>query len=175
MVEEEAVAELRPQLVAHPVGQPAAQPAQVARVTAERALEPLANGADLAFIDGIKTRNDIEKAVKELNGPLSVNLMDAISGMKTELVPIPELAKMGVGRVSIPVASCMVAHKALTDFFKALKASPTGTLPGQTQWVSSFEEFTDFVGLKEYRRLEDQHLPKQRLEDKYKGAAKIVG
>ncbi|MCK7490076.1 MAG: hypothetical protein MZU79_07530 [Anaerotruncus sp.] len=44
---------------------------------------------------------------------------------------------MGVGRVSIPVASIMVAHKALTDFFAALKASPTGTLPGQTQWVSS--------------------------------------
>ncbi len=46
-------------------------------------------------------------------GPLSVNLMDAISGMKTELIPIPELAAMGVGRVSIPVASIMVAHKAL--------------------------------------------------------------
>jgi 2-methylisocitrate lyase-like PEP mutase family enzyme len=135
----------------------------------------LANGADLAFIDGIKTRTDIEQAVKALNGPLSVNLMDAISGMKTELVPIPELARLGVGRVSIPVASCMVAHKALTDFFKALKASPTGTLPGQTQWVSSFEEFTDFVGLKEYKKLEDHYLPKQRLEDKYKGAAKIVG
>lgn len=135
----------------------------------------LANGADLAFIDGIKTKADIAKAVQALQGPLSVNLMDAISGMKTELVPIPELAKMGVGRVSIPVASCMVAHKALTDFFKALKASPTGTLPGQTQWVSSFEQFTDFVGLKEYKKLEDQYLPKQRIEEKYKGAAKIVG
>jgi methylisocitrate lyase len=131
-------------------------------------------GADLAFIDGIKTKTDIQKAVKALKGPLSVNLMDAISGMKTELVPIPDLAKMGVGRVSIPVASCMVAHKALTDFFKALKASPTGTLPGQTQWVSSFEQFTDFVGLKDYKKLEDKYLPKQRLEEKYKGTAKIV-
>jgi 2-methylisocitrate lyase-like PEP mutase family enzyme len=135
----------------------------------------LENGADLAFIDGIKTRADIENAVYRLEGPLSVNLMDAISGMKTELVPIPDLAKIGVGRVSIPVASIMVAHKALTDFFKALKASPTGTLPGQTQWVSSFEDFTDFVGLKEYKKLEDQYLPQQRLEDKYKGTEKIVG
>jgi methylisocitrate lyase len=132
-------------------------------------------GADLAFIDGIKTKADIEKAVKTLKGPLSVNLMDAISGMKTELVPIPELAKMGVGRVSIPVASCMVAHKALTSFFEALKSSPTGILPGQTQWASSFEEFTDFVGLKDYRKLEDKYLPKQRLEGKYKGTIKIVG
>ncbi|MGA2362081.1 MAG: isocitrate lyase/PEP mutase family protein [Candidatus Aminicenantales bacterium] len=132
-------------------------------------------GADVAFIDGIRSRADIEIAVKSIKGPLSVNLMDAITGMKTELIPIPELAKMGVGRVSIPVASIMVAHKALLNFFKALKASPTGTLPGQTQWVSSFEEYTDFVGLKEYRALENEFLPKERIEDKYKGQSKIVG
>jgi len=132
-------------------------------------------GADLAFIDGIKTKADIQRALKRLEGPLSVNLMDAISGMKTELVPIPELAKMGVGRVSIPVASIMVAHKALVEFFAALKKSPTGILAGQTQWVSSFEQYTDFVGLKEYRKLEEDYLPKERMETKYKGTAKIVG
>jgi methylisocitrate lyase len=132
-------------------------------------------GADLAFIDGIRTRADIEKAVASLRGPLSVNLMDAISGMTTELVPIPELARMGVGRVSIPVASVMVTHKALVNFFTALKASPTGILPGQTQWVSSFEEYTDLAGLKQYRAMEDEYLPKERLEAKYHGAGKIVG
>jgi methylisocitrate lyase len=131
--------------------------------------------ADLAFIDGIKTKADIQKAVKEVKGPLSVNLMDAISGMKTELIPIPELAKMRVGRVSIPVASIMVAHKALLNFFTALKSSPSGILPGQTQWVSSFEDFTDFVGLKEYRSMENEFLPKNILDEKYQGMKKIVG
>ena len=132
-------------------------------------------GADLAFIDGIKTKADIQRAVKELKGPLSVNLMDAISGMKTELIPIPELARMRVGRVSIPVASIMVAHKALMNFFTALNNSPAGILPGQTQWVSSFEDYTDFVGLKEYRSMENEFLPKSRLDDKYLGVKKIVG
>lgn len=131
-------------------------------------------GADLAFIDGIKTRADVEKAVKGVKGPLSVNLMDAISGMKTELIPIPELAKMKVGRVSIPVASIMVVHKAMMNFFTALKASPTGTLPNQFQWVSNFEEYTDFVGLKDYKKLEDEFLPKFKMEEKYKGQGKIV-
>jgi 2,3-dimethylmalate lyase len=132
-------------------------------------------GADLAFIDGIKTKSDIQKAVQDIKGPLSVNLMDAISGMKTELIPIPELAKMRVGRVSIPVASIMVAHKALMNFFTALKSSPSGILPGQTQWVSSFEDFTDFVGLKEYRSMENEFLPKSHLDEKYRGMKKIVG
>ncbi len=126
-------------------------------------------GADLAFIDGIRSRADIEKAVKELAGPLSVNQMDAISGVKTELVPIPELAKLGVGRVSIPVASIMVTQKALFDFFKALKASPTGNLAGQQQWAVSFQEYTAFVGLPEYRKLEDQFLPKATIDNKYRG------
>ena len=69
----------------------------------------------------------------------------------------------------------MVAQKAMMNFFKALKASTTGTLPGQTQWVSSCEEFTDFVGMKDYKKLEDKYLPKQSMEEKYKGAEKIVG
>jgi 2-methylisocitrate lyase-like PEP mutase family enzyme len=132
-------------------------------------------GADLAFIDGIRSKDDIETAVKKIKGPLSVNLMDAISGMKTELVPIPELARLGVGRVSIPVASIMVAQKSLTAFFSALKASPTGILAGETQWVSSFEDYTGFVGLKDYKVLEDEFLPKERLTSKYKHAKKIVG
>ncbi|MBN1980140.1 MAG: isocitrate lyase/PEP mutase family protein [Chitinivibrionales bacterium] len=131
-------------------------------------------GADLAFIDGIKTRADVEKAVQSVKGPLSVNLMDAISGMKTELIPIPELAKMGVGRVSIPVASIMVMQKALMNFFSALKSSPTGLLAGQSQWITSFEEYTDFVGLKEYKKMEDEFLPKNRMETKYRGDKKIV-
>jgi hypothetical protein len=77
--------------------------------------------------------------------------------------------------VSIPVASCMVAQKALTDFFKALRAAPKGILPGEMKWISGFEEFTDFVGLKEYRALEERYLPKERMEDKYRDAKKIVG
>ena len=127
----------------------------------------LAAGADLAFIDGIRTRADIERAVNEVNGLLSVNLMDAVTGVKTELVPIPELARMGVARVSIPVASILVAHRALRDFFEALHRSPTGILEGQRQWVSSFGEYTSFVGLKEYRRMEDEYLPESVREAKY--------
>jgi 2-methylisocitrate lyase-like PEP mutase family enzyme len=137
------------------------------KVRAMAAARDLAAGADLAFIDGIRTRADIERAVNEVNGLFSVNLMDAVTGVKTELVPIPELARMGVARVSIPVASIMVAHRALREFFEALHRSPTGILEGQQQWVSSFGEYTSFVGLKEYRRMEDEYLPESVREAKY--------
>ena len=131
----------------------------------------LQSGADMAFIDGIATRKDIESAAKFINekcdGLLSVNLMDAVTGVKTELISIPELAAMGVARVSIPVASIMVKQKALTDFFTALKASPTGILAGQTHWLSSFKEYTEFVGLPQYRELEEKFLPTTIVSAKY--------
>ena len=124
-------------------------------------------GADMAFIDGIRTRDEVKRAVGEVGGLLSVNLMDGVTGVKTELIPLPELARLGVARVSIPVASIMVMHKALTDFFQALHDSPTGTLPGQTHWLSSFKDYTAFVGLPEYRAMEEQYLPPVVMEEKY--------
>ena len=125
-------------------------------------------GADMAFIDGIRTRADIAQAVSQVRGWLSVNLMDAVTGVKTELIPIPELARLGVARVSIPVASILVAHRALKRFFEALRASPTGILAGATEWVSGFGEYTDFVGLAEYRNMENEFLPRSLVEEKYR-------
>ena len=118
-----------------------------------------AAGADLAFIDGIKTKEEIKRAVAEVNMPVSVNLMDAVTGVKTELVPVPELFAMGVGRVSIPVASIMVMHKALTDFFADLQSSDTKTLPGEHHRISSFKEYLSFVGMEEYKDMEKMFLP----------------
>ena len=119
----------------------------------------LSAGADLVFIDGIGARADIELAAREVHGLLSVNLMDGVTGVKTELVSVPELAALGVARVSIPVASIMVMHKFLTDFFAALHASPTGILAGESHWVTGFKDYTQFVDLPEYRAMEHEYLP----------------
>jgi 2-methylisocitrate lyase-like PEP mutase family enzyme len=125
----------------------------------ERANLYLRAGADIAFIDGIGTRADIERAVREVRGLLSVNLMDGVTGVRTELIAVPELAALGVARVSIPVASILAMHRALTDFFTALRSSATGILAGQTGRVTSFAEYTSFVGLPEYRAMECEYLP----------------
>jgi 2-methylisocitrate lyase-like PEP mutase family enzyme len=116
-------------------------------------------GADMVFIDGIGTRTEIQRAAREVQGLLSVNLMDGVTGVKTELIPIPELAAIGIARVSIPVASILVMHKALAEFFAALAGSPSGLLTGETYWLTGFREYTNFVGLPEYRALEQEYLP----------------
>ena len=127
----------------------------------------LAAGADLVFIDAIRTRADIARAVAEVDGLLSVNLMDGVTGVRTQLIPIPELARIGVARVSIPVASILVAHRALTDFYAALRASPSGVLPEAAHQLSRFEDYTRFVGLDQYREQEDTYLPRHSVQRKY--------
>ncbi len=99
-----------------------------------------------------------------MDGLLSVNLMDGVTGVRTELIPLPELAKMGVARVSIPVASVLVAHRALKEFFGMLNASDTGTLPGRADLLTAFDEYQRFVGFDEYQALEQQYLPSNRLK-----------
>ena len=116
-------------------------------------------GADLVFIDAIGSREDIATAVREIRGPLSVNLMDGVTGVRTELISIPELAELGVARVSIPVASVLVAHHALSSFFAALRASPSGLLAGESHRLTDFEDFTGAVGLADYQAQERRYLP----------------
>jgi methylisocitrate lyase len=124
-------------------------------------------GADLLFVDAIRTRDDIKNVIANTNKPVSVNLMDAVTGVKTELIPVPELAEMGVGRVSIPVASVMVAHRALSRFFQDLSRNPKKILPGHSYCISSFPEYTGFVGLNDYKEQEKKYLPKELFEKKY--------
>jgi len=57
-------------------------------------------------------------------------------------------------------------HRALKDFFTALRASPSGTLAGETDRLSSFKEYTAFVGLPEYRALEREYLPSMAAAEK---------
>ena len=73
--------------------------------------------------------------------------MDAVTGVKTELIPVPELARKGIARVSIPVASILVTHKACVKFFHALKNSSTRILEGQTQWLTTFDNYNHFYWL----------------------------
>ena len=51
----------------------------------------------------------------------------------------------------------------MKDFFEALQASPTGLLPGRTDLITPFAQYTDFVGLKDYNRMEKVYLPEAKL------------
>jgi hypothetical protein len=90
------------------------------------------------------------------------------AGMNIEDQVFPKRCGHLVGKEVIPVASTMVAHRALSGFFGALRASATGVLSDRSDLVSGFDEVTDFLGLPAYRVMEDTYLPQSRLAEKYR-------
>jgi methylisocitrate lyase len=122
-------------------------------------------GADMIFLEAPTDKEMIRDAVSKINAPVSINLFDSIVGGKTPLVPIEELAELGVGRVSVPVGTIFVVVKWLREYLSVLKER--GIMPDRTDLVCTFDEFKKFVGLPEYKELEKRLLPKSVVEQKY--------
>ena len=114
-------------------------------------------GADLIFVEAPRSVEQIDRAVREIKAPVSINLMDAVTGGKTPLIPIDTLRKLGVGRVSIPVGPLFAAVKGMVDYLDAIKGDRIAQ--GRTELVAPFSDFKDLVGFEKFRDLEKQFLP----------------
>ncbi len=114
-------------------------------------------GADLIFVEAPRSVEQIDKAVREIKAPVSINLMDAVTGGKTPLIPIDTLRKLGVGRVSIPVGPLFAAVKGMVDYLDAIKGDRIAE--GRTELVAPFSDFKNLVGFEMFRDLEKQFLP----------------
>ncbi len=115
-------------------------------------------GADLIFVEAPRSPEQIEKVVREVKAPVSINLMDAVVGGKTPLVAIDRLREMGVGRISLPVGPLFAAVKGMMNYFEAIKGDQLAE--GRTELVAEFTEFKDIVGFPKFRDLEKEYLPK---------------
>ncbi len=115
-------------------------------------------GADLIFVEAPRSVEEIRRAVKEIDAPVSINLFDAVKGGKTPLVAIEELRDMGVARISIPVGPLFASVKGLMNYLDAIKGDKLAE--GRFDLVIDFDEFKKLVGFPEYRELERKYLPK---------------
>jgi methylisocitrate lyase len=122
-------------------------------------------GADMIFLEAPTDKEMIRDALSKIDAPVSINLFDSIVGGKTPLVPIEELAELGVARVSVPVGTIFVVVKALNEYLSVLKER--GVMPDRTDLLCTFDEFKRFVGLPEYKEMEKRFLPKSVVDKKY--------
>lgn len=122
-------------------------------------------GADMIFLEAPTDKEMIRDALSKIDAPVSINLFDSVVGGKTPLVPIEELAELGVARVSVPVGTIFVVVKALNEYLSVLKER--GIMPDRTDLLCTFDEFKRFVGLPEYKEMEKRFLPKSVVDKKY--------
>ncbi|MCL5039970.1 MAG: isocitrate lyase/PEP mutase family protein [Firmicutes bacterium] len=121
-------------------------------------------GADLIFVEAPRSLEEIRRVVQEIKAPVSINMLD---DGKTPLIPVGELEKMGVARVSFPLTALFAAAFALREAMEYLREHRLMT--GYAARLFKFGEFTDLVGLPKIRDLETRFLPEGTIAAKYGG------
>jgi 2-methylisocitrate lyase-like PEP mutase family enzyme len=103
-------------------------------------------GADLIFVDGLKTREHIETVAKSLRDvPLLYN---------GGYVSVQEAEDLGY-RVMITAGTIFAVYKCVRDLMQELK--DTGRTWTWSQREQLFKEFTDFIGLPEIYEAEKRY------------------
>jgi methylisocitrate lyase len=108
-----------------------------------------ANGADVIFVEALRTREEIINATREISVPLLFNMTE---GAKTPMYSASELQSLGYKIVIYPNMALRVAMRAVQESLGVLKAQGTSAslLPRMTTW----EDRQRIVRLAEFEALD---------------------
>ena len=102
-------------------------------------------GVDLVFVDGIKTRQQVEAVARQVPGRKVVSLVD---GTEAAAVTLPELQEMGFSICLYAVTTLFAALGAQARALQALVSNGhVEGIPGQ----ASYAEFCEIVGLAQHQ------------------------
>ena len=123
-------------------------------------------GADVAFVEGLLSEEEIRRVVSEVKGPIVYNMIGI-----SPLIPLPVLRDIGVSIVSLGNAQ-WAATKAMWDYAHDLKKRGVEAQLEHMQGLKGhpLEEFHEFAGFPAMKALEEKFLPKDEVERKYEGS-----
>jgi len=104
-------------------------------------------GANLLFVEGPRSKDELRRIGAELPGPLVVNL---IEGGRTPLCSLEELAEMGFFSVGFVLSGLYAAARALEDTYREIRRSGSSDALGDR--LMRFDEFNDLIGAEQRRR-----------------------
>lgn len=115
-------------------------------------------GADMVFPDAVLSEKDIEKFVKKVSAPVSINMGLAIRQRPTTpLVSFKRLEEMGVSRVTFPRLSMSSALAGMGKAFEViLESYKQGKVIERPDLVLSFGNLTELLGYSEMKDLEEK-------------------
>ena len=131
-----------------------------------RANAYLEAGADLAFVEGPTSVEEIRRVCREVHGPIFYNQ----TGLSPRLTPA-EMADLGVAVTILPGAMLRVGLQALWDFAAALRQEGPAA---EARFAERFKghpvgDLHTFAGFDRIRAWEEAYLPAEEL-DKYEGS-----
>ena len=101
-------------------------------------------GADVLFVEGPRSKEELAEIGRRLPPPLAVNL---IEGGRTPICSLEELAEMGFFSVGFVLSGLYAAARALERTFGELRRR--GSTAGLGDALMSFNEFNALVGVEE--------------------------
>lgn len=133
----------------------------------------VAAGADMIFPDAARSEDDIKRIVEAAGDvPVTINMGFGIrSRPTTPLIPIPQLKRMGVRRISLPRMLPAAAIMGMQKALEAMTASiETGVPQDRPDLAVGIDDIMRLMDYDEMRALERKLLSTEALEAKY-GAA----
>ena len=129
----------------------------------------VAAGADMIFPDAARSEDDIRRIVDAAGIPVTINMGFGIrSRPTTPLLPLPDLARMGVRRVSLPrmlpAAAILGMSRALDCMKEVIRTGVPADRPDLTVGI---DDIMKLMGYDEMRALERRLLTTTTLESKY--------
>ncbi len=100
-------------------------------------------GADVLFIEALRSTEQFERAGRELGGQIPL-LANMVEGGKTPLLSIQELGSHGFRLAIYPGAMVRVVGQAATSYLATLKAD--GTTRGMLDRMFDFQRLNDAIG-----------------------------
>jgi 2-methylisocitrate lyase-like PEP mutase family enzyme len=113
----------------------------------ERAKRYKEAGANLLFVEGPRTVEELRRIGSELPPPLVVNL---IEGGKTPLCSLEELQEMGFFSVGFVLSGLYASARALEETYRHIRA--TASTRGLEDRMMKFDEFNRLIGVEERYR-----------------------
>ena len=113
-------------------------------------------GADIIFVDGPQSRDELVTIGREIEGPLLANMSET---GKTPILPLEELKGLGFKIALYPSSTVRLAVRQVNEFLAHLKSA--GDSRAWIPRMASLDETNAAVGLDEYRSFEQDMLRKR--------------
>ena len=111
-------------------------------------------GANLLFVEGPRSTDELRRIGAEVPGPLVVNL---IEGGRTPLCSLEELAEMGFFSVGFVLSGLYAAARALEDTYREIRRS--GSTDALGDRLMRFDEFNDLIGAEHHMADDERYRP----------------
>jgi methylisocitrate lyase len=139
----------------------------------ERVTAYAAAGADMTFVDGALSVDELRRFAREVDSPYKLaNLGGAAKHRTTPRPRVAELREMGYDAVLFPLSPIRAAAKGVWDYLVDLRSRDSDAdldfIAGLAGYP--FEDWYAYTGYGNVRKLEDEYLPAEEVKERYAAA-----